>query len=71
MAEFEVDGVIYEFPDSYTNEQVKGILRRKGIIPTPALELPKAPGAEVAPVGALGRDPLARAAARLCPTLAE
>ena len=62
MAEFEVDGVIYEFPDSYTDEQVKGIMRRQGIIPTPALELPKAPGADVAPVGALGGDPLARAA---------
>lgn len=36
MAEFEIDGVIYEFPDDFSDEKVIGILREQNIIPPPA-----------------------------------
>jgi hypothetical protein len=40
MAEYEVNGVTYEFPDTYTPEQVKGILTAQGIIRAPAPAAP-------------------------------
>lgn len=33
MAEYEVNGVTYEFPDNFTPAQVQDILRSKGVIP--------------------------------------
>lgn len=50
MAEYEVEGVIYEFPDSFSDDQVRDIMRRQGIIPTP-------------PTGPTLRAPAAQAAA--------
>jgi hypothetical protein len=57
MAEYEVGGVIYEFPDSFTDEQVKGIMRRQGIIP-PARPAP-------APAGARARPPQPKVEAKV------
>lgn len=46
--EFEINGTVYEFPDGMGNEEVKAILRRKGVIP---MEAPGATGASIGPGG--------------------
>jgi len=64
MAEYEVEGVIYEFPDSFSDDQVRGIMRRQGIIPTPpAGPTLRAPAAQAtAPIDVLPRGAAAEAA---------
>ena len=52
------EGRTYSFPDDATDDEIMEAL--EGL--TPALDLPVAPGADVAPVRALGGDPLAVAA---------
>ena len=52
------EGRTYSFPDDATDDEIMEAL--EGL--TPALDLPVAPGADVAPVPALGGDPLAVAA---------
>ena len=57
MAEYEVNGVTYEFPDTYTPEQVKGILTAQGVIRGPTMREPEQVAAPpVAPTGLAGAE---------------